>query len=54
MAAFKCKMCGAQLDVKLGETVVTCDYCGSRQTVSNGDDERKANLFNRTNELRQK
>lgn len=52
MANFRCKMCGAQLDVKEGQTVAVCAFCGSKQTVANADDERKENLFNRANVLR--
>ena len=52
MAKYKCKMCGAPLDVSEGQTVVTCEYCQSKQTVANADDERKENLFNRANALR--
>ena len=52
MANFKCKMCGAQLEVKEGQTVAVCSFCGSKQTVANADDERKENLFNRANALR--
>ena len=52
MAVFKCKMCGAQLEVEQGSTVATCAYCGSKQTVANADDERKEAMFNRANELR--
>ena len=49
---FKCKMCGAPLDVKEGQTVVTCEFCQSKQTVANANDDRKENLFNRANSLR--
>lgn len=52
MAKFKCKMCGAPLDVSEGQTVVTCAFCQSKQTVANADDERKENFFNRANSLR--
>ena len=52
MAKYKCKMCGAHLDVSEGQTVVTCDFCQSKQTVANANDERKENLFNRANSLR--
>ena len=52
MAKYKCKMCGAPLDVSEGQTVVTCEFCQSKQTVANADDERKENLFNRANSLR--
>lgn len=52
MAKYKCKMCGAPLDVPEGQTVVTCEFCQSKQTVTNANDERKENLFNRANALR--
>lgn len=52
MAKYKCKMCGAPLDVSEGQTVVTCEFCQSKQTVANANDERKENLFNRANALR--
>ncbi|MCF0115281.1 MAG: InlB B-repeat-containing protein, partial [Erysipelotrichaceae bacterium] len=52
MAKYKCKMCGAPLEVCEGQTVVTCEFCQSKQTVANANDERKENLFNRANALR--
>ena len=52
MAKYKCKMCGAPLNVSEGQTVISCDYCQSKQTVPNANDERKENLFNRANSLR--
>lgn len=52
MAVFRCKMCGAQLDVKPGQLVCECGYCGSTQTIPNGDDEQKIALYNRANNLR--
>jgi hypothetical protein len=52
MAKFKCKMCGAPLNILNGETVVVCEFCNSKQTVATDDDERKENLFNRANSLR--
>ncbi|MBR3803225.1 MAG: TIR domain-containing protein [Clostridia bacterium] len=51
MAVFKCKMCGGTLEIN-GETVATCDYCGSVQTVPKKSDDIIANLFNRANNLR--
>ena len=30
---FKCKMCGATLDIKKDENIVECGYCGTKQTV---------------------
>ena len=32
---FKCKMCGGDLDIKDGENITQCPYCGSYQTISN-------------------
>ena len=52
MAIFKCKMCGGDLDVQAGVSVVECDYCGTKQTVPAADDEKKLTLFNRANRLR--
>lgn len=52
MAIFKCKICGGTLEINAGETVATCEYCGTKQTLPKLDDERKANLFDRANHFR--
>jgi uncharacterized repeat protein (TIGR02543 family) len=52
MAMYKCKMCGGDLDPKEGESVVTCPFCGTKQTIASNDSEKKTNLFNRANALR--
>ncbi len=52
MATFKCKMCGATLDIEEGKSVATCEYCGSTQTVPVADNEKKLTLFARANRLR--
>ena len=52
MAIFKYKMCGGDLNVVDGITVAECEYCGTRQTVSCSDDEKRINLYNRANRLR--
>ena len=52
MAIFKCKMCGGTLEINVGETVATCEYCGTKQTLPKLDDEKKANLFDRANHFR--
>ncbi len=52
MAILKCKMCGANLEITEGMTVVNCEYCGTQQTVPNVDDEKKVTLFERANRLR--
>lgn len=52
MTAFKCKMCGGNLNIEDGVTVLECEYCGTKQTVPQVDDEKKLSLFNRANRLR--
>ena len=52
MSILKCKMCGGDLDVAEEIKIVECDYCGTKQTVPNADNEKKINLFNRANRLR--
>lgn len=52
MTAFKCKMCGASLEVPEGATSVTCDYCRTQQTLLRLDDDRRANLYDRGNHFR--
>lgn len=52
MAVLKCKMCGGDLDINAGVSVVECEYCGTKQTVPSADDEKKITLFGRANRLR--
>lgn len=52
MAIFKCKMCGGTLEINPGESVATCEYCGSQQTLPKLDDDRKENLYDRANHFR--
>ena len=52
MAQFKCKMCGGTLVINGNETVGTCEYCGTQQTLPKLDDDRKANLYDRANHFR--
>ena len=51
MAVFKCKMCGAPLEIG-SETVVLCEYCGTQQTVPVADNEKKISLYARAHKLR--
>ena len=52
MSLIKCKMCGGELNVKENEQLVTCDYCGSTQTIPVVNDERILKLIARGNNLR--
>lgn len=52
MIVFKCKMCGGTLEISEGQSVVTCDYCGTQQTLPRLDDERIADLYDRANHFR--
>ncbi|MBR3816149.1 MAG: TIR domain-containing protein [Clostridia bacterium] len=52
MSVLKCKMCGGDLEVAEDINIVGCEYCGTKQTVPNADNEKKVNLFNRANRLR--
>ena len=52
MLTFKCKMCGGALEINNNETVATCEYCGTSQTLPKLDDEKRANLYDRANHFR--
>lgn len=54
MAIYKCKMCGGELSVNEGNTVIECEFCGTTQTVPTAKDENLQGLFNRANVLRMK
>lgn len=41
MVVIKCKMCGGELNITEGSTVVECEYCGCKQTIPNLDSEKK-------------
>ncbi len=52
MSIFKCKMCGGALEINNNETVATCEYCGTKQTLPRLDDDKRANLYDRANHFR--
>ena len=52
MAIFKCKICGGALQIDDSQSVATCEYCGTKQTLPKLDDERRANLYDRANHFR--
>jgi uncharacterized repeat protein (TIGR02543 family) len=45
-------MCGGSLEVNAGESVVTCEYCGTQQTLPKLDDEKRTNMYDRANHFR--
>ena len=49
---FKCKMCGGDIQIIEETSVCECEYCGSKQTLPNFDDEKKTKLFERAIRLR--
>lgn len=49
---FKCKVCGGDLDLKEKNSVGTCLYCGTSQTLPRLDDEKRINLYERANHFR--
>ncbi len=52
MSILKCKMCGGNLNIADHDTVCTCEYCGTTQTIPIIDSDKKARLFNRANDYR--
>lgn len=52
MSLLKCKCCGGDLNIKDGDKVVTCPYCGSQQTIPNEKDEQVLKIYARGNRLR--
>lgn len=52
MAQFKCKMCGGNIEVLENQTVATCEFCGTEQTITRIDNDKKIMLFNRANSAR--
>lgn len=49
---FKCKMCGGDIQIIDASSICECEYCGSKQTLPNFDDDKKTKLFERANRLR--
>ncbi len=48
----KCKMCGGNLSIQEGNPICECEFCGTKQTIPQVNNEKKGNLFNRANRLR--
>ncbi len=53
VGALKCKQCGGNI-VPEGTEYGTCDSCGVKSALPKISDEKKLNLLNRANELRQR
>lgn len=54
MGALNCKSCGGDLILTGDACVVTCEYCGTPNTIPKVDDEEKVSLFNRANKIRRR
>ena len=52
MSVFQCKMCGGTLEIQENESVATCEYCGTKQTIPRLSNEKKANLYDRAGHFR--
>ncbi|MDR1703917.1 MAG: hypothetical protein LBS19_04425 [Clostridiales bacterium] len=52
MIIFKCKMCGGALEIAGNAGVITCEYCGTKQTLPKLDSDRKATLYDRAGHFR--
>ena len=52
MFVFKCKMCGGDLDIEKTSSIATCQYCGSTQTLPKLENNKKAKLYERANQMR--
>ena len=52
MAVLKCKMCGGELTIREGISIVKCDYCGNTNTLPKENSANNHDLFARANELR--
>lgn len=46
---FKCKICGGSLDVKQGEKITVCEYCGVRQSIPTFIEPKIEEIYDRAN-----
>lgn len=49
---FQCKMCAGNLKFEPRDTICTCEFCGTMQTLPRLDSDRKIMLYERANRLR--
>ena len=52
MIAFKCKMCGGDMELQEGATVAECPYCMTKQTLPKLDNDKRVNMYDRANHFR--
>lgn len=48
----KCKMCGGNMAITDNRNIAMCEFCGTKQTVPDVDNDKKLILFNRANHFR--
>ena len=46
---FKCKICGGDLNIERGQSIVECEYCGVKQTLPKFLDENTKLMYDRAN-----
>ncbi len=46
---FKCKICGGSLELDEQQTIATCQYCGTKQTLPKLTNDRRTNMYDRAN-----
>ena len=46
---FKCKICGGELNIERGQSIVECEYCGVKQTLPRFFDENVKLMYDRAN-----
>lgn len=46
---FKCKICGGELNIQKGQSIVECEYCGVKQTLPRFLDENIKLMYDRAN-----
>lgn len=49
---FKCKICGGNLDIQENSRIITCEYCGTKQTLPKLESDKTVNLYDRANHFR--
>lgn len=47
MSVLKCKICGGNLNVKYGDKIAECEYCGTIQTVQTFSEPKIQDIYNR-------